>query len=136
MAEGNSVHQGEILMILVKRSKMDRTEIAKTLNISPQYLSMLFKKSTITKRKRMEIAQFFGVDESVFETGVGYSLPNTTSVAAEDRPELEAELQKLEQENKRLAAQLLREQEINDDLRVLLRRVLGEDAGKSDQDKP
>lgn len=123
-------------MILVKRSKMDRTEIAKTLNISPQYLSMLFKKSTITKRKRMEIAQFFGVDESVFETGVGYSLPNTTSVAAEDRPELEAELQKLEQENKRLAAQLLREQEINDDLRVLLRRVLGEDAGKSDQDKP
>lgn len=135
MSKENKQHQGEIFRLLLKRAGIKVDTMANLMDLRPSSLSRMFKNESLSTKVIRKASQILKVEESVFETGVGYSLPNTTSVAAEDRPELEAELQRLEEDNKRLAAQLLREQEINDDLRVLLRRVIGEDAGKSDQDK-
>lgn len=127
MDNKKQVHQGEILMLLVKRSKMDGIEVAKMMNINHSYLSKLFKQSRLTVKVRNAAAITFGVDIDIFDTGLGYELPQARAErvgeADEEYNPLIEENERLKNENARLAAELLREREVSDDLRKVLMTI-------------
>ena len=84
-------HQGEILMLLVKRSGVDGKDLAKEMGINKSYLSESFKKPNLSAKIKRAAAQVLGVDESIFEQDPGYVLPDTSSVVGESRSSYGAE---------------------------------------------
>lgn len=67
MANLNEKKQGEILLLLSNRSKQKKEDIAKALDIHPAHLSKLFKSELLTSKIKRKAAEFFGVDELIFE---------------------------------------------------------------------
>lgn len=122
-------HNGEVLMLLAKRSKMDRDEIARRLGIRPNYLSDCYRRPMLSRKIKLASARVFGVDESIFETGIGYEIPigqdERVGEAEVEYKTLIKENARLKEENARIAAELLREREVSDDLRRALVLIAG-----------
>lgn len=78
-------HQGEILMLLVKRSGMDGKDVAKAMEINQSYLSKMFNFPALTDRVKRAAVKALGVDGSVFDQGIGYVLPDAVSTVGESR---------------------------------------------------
>lgn len=79
--------EGEVLLLLVKRSKKSNTEIAKMLDIHPNHLSKLFKSEKLTIKIKQKAANAFGVPVSWFE---GKYLPHIPGFDFHvDEPEVE-----------------------------------------------
>lgn len=120
--------KGEILLILVRRSGLEGKEIASKLGIDPATLSRLYKKEKLSKSIIDAASEVFGVDKSIFETGIGYDVPDKTLNAEEPDEEylaLEAEVERLHDEIRKLSAEVAREKGINEDLRKLLLKISG-----------
>lgn len=67
MANKNKQKQGKILLLLSNRSKIKKEDIAKGLDIHPSHLSKLFRSELLTAKVKKKAADFFAVDESVFD---------------------------------------------------------------------
>lgn len=67
MANLKRQKQGEILLLLSNRSKKKKEDIAKGLDIHPAHLSKLFKSELLTSKIKRKAAEYFAVDESIFE---------------------------------------------------------------------
>lgn len=127
MIKEKLVHQGEVLMLLVKRSSLDGIEVAKSMDINPSYLSRLYKSKSLTNKVKNKAAKILGVDPSIFDTGIGYEIPSSQGSVEEPDEEflaLEAEVARLEEENRQLAEELLKEKAISDELRKLLLKMV------------
>lgn len=127
MITGNKAHQGEILEYLVKRSPLKKGEISKMLKIHPSHLARVMASDTVSPKIRHEAAKLFGVDVSIFEKGLGYEIVSSNDVVEEPDEEflaLEAEVARLEEENRQLAEELLKEKAISDELRKLLLKMV------------
>ncbi|MBU3682394.1 MAG: hypothetical protein FGM16_10725 [Flavobacterium sp.] len=123
MEKEKLVHQGEVLMLLVKRSGLEGIEVAKSMDIHPSYLSRLYKSKSLTSKVKSKAALLLGVDASIFETGLGYDIPALQGIVEEPDEEfraLEAEVERLEEENRQLAEELLKEKAISEEFRKLL----------------
>lgn len=127
MDNKKEVHQGEVLMLLVKRSKMDGIEVAKMMNINPSYLSKLYNYGRLTIKVRRAAAITLGVDIDIFDTGLGYELPASRQERVGEPDEaynnLIAENTRLREENAKIAEELLREKTLSDDLRKVLVQI-------------
>lgn len=124
----NNIHQGEVLMVLVKRSKSDRTAIAKLLGVTGNYLSDAYRRPVLTRKMKLAAATVFGVDESVFEHGIGYESLDIEQGRVEEPGEIERlreEVGRLREENARIAEELLRERGLSDSLQAALRVISG-----------
>lgn len=125
MSKENSVHQGEVLMLLVKRSGLEGLEVSKRMGINQSYLSKLYKSASLTHKVRISAARVLGVDISVFDDGLGYAYPSGVEAPLREPDQvydaIDAEIERLKDENARLASELLREREMSDDLRALLK---------------
>ena len=73
-------NQGEILLLLSNRSGLAKAEIANGLNIHPGHLSKLYRSEILTSKIQKSAAVLFGVDESVFDSGL---YPDVPEVRAE-----------------------------------------------------
>lgn len=85
-------------MLLVKRSRISNEEVAKNMNIARGYLSDSFRRPVLSKKMIKSASEFFGVDESVFQTGLYPGIPEDSRVEEPD-PELEelkADVERLE----------------------------------------
>ena len=128
MEHGHLVKHGEVLLLLVKRSGKEGKEVARDLGLAPSYLSTLYKSDSIREVRRRQIAQYFGVDASIFETGEG--LPDMTKAEehtgkyANVDPDVLEENRRLKEELERTINDLMREREISDDLRAALMEAL------------
>ena len=71
-----SPSQGDILLLLINRSNLSKTDVAKSLNVHPAHLSKLFKSEVLTLKVRKSAAALFGVDESVFDSGLYPDVPD------------------------------------------------------------
>lgn len=127
------LHEGEILRILVRRAGFRVDDIAPQLGLIPNSLSRAFKSSKISKKVKRKAVEVLGVDESIFETGLGYEIPESREdVVGDDGEEYRAlamENERLKEENARLAADLLRERDLSEDLRRALLLIAGKEAG-------
>ena len=102
-------HQGEALLILVRRSGREGKDVAKDLDIAPESLSRMYKKQSLTKKTIRKAVATFGVEEGYF-----YEEPNSRSgrdagdIVGEPTPSYrtEREFQDLEAEIERLRAML------------------------------
>lgn len=77
--------QGDILLLLINRSNLSKTDVANSLNIHPAHLSKLFKSEVLTQKIRKDAATLFGVDESVFDSGLYPEVPEPDVFVANDR---------------------------------------------------
>lgn len=85
--------QGDILLLLVNRSNLSKSDIANSLNIHPAHLSKLFKSEILTQKVRKGAATLFGVDESIFDSGLYPDVPDVEPLyAAEQVGKYEREL--------------------------------------------
>lgn len=116
-------------MLLVKRSRKDGVEIAQEMGINQSSLSRLYKSHKLTIKIKRAAAAVLGVDLSVFETGYGYDIPfeklERVGEAEVEYRALMEENARLREENARIAADLLREKEVSDDLRRALVLIAG-----------
>lgn len=79
--------EGEVLLLIVKRSRKSNTEIAKMLDIHPNHLSKLFKSEKLTNKIKQKAIAVFGVDASVFG---GKEFPDIPGVDFEvNEPEIQ-----------------------------------------------
>lgn len=67
--------EGEILLLIVKRSRQSNAEIAKMLDIHPNHLSKLFKSEKLTNKIKQKVVASFGVDPDVFSKKEFPSIP-------------------------------------------------------------
>lgn len=129
MDNNKHVHQGEILMLLSKRSHLDGAEIAEKMGISRNYLSDIYRRERLSKKIIASAANVFGVEVSIFDTGIGYSIPNSTvervGESGDYYKSLLEEVERLKDENARQAAEILRERQVSDDLRRALLLIAG-----------
>lgn len=119
---------GEILLVLVRRSGLEGREVAAKLGIDPATLSRLYKKDHLSKSIIDSASELFGVDKSIFETGLGYEIPDLKAEFGEPNEEykaLQEEVDRLHDEVRRLSAEVAREKGINEDLRKLLLKISG-----------
>lgn len=66
--EKNTTHrQGDVLLLLVHRSGMQKKEVAEKLEIHPNHLSRVFDSEKLTKKVRLKAAKLFNVPESAFD---------------------------------------------------------------------
>lgn len=129
MDNKKQVHQGEVLMLLSRRSRLEGAEIAQRMGISRNYLSDVYRRESLSSKIRLSAAAVFGVDIDIFETGLGYEMPQARAErvgeADEEYNPLIYENERLKNENARLAAELFREREVSDDLRKVLMTISG-----------
>lgn len=97
---GENVHQGERLMLLVKRSGKSNSEVGAALDILPNSVSRLFKSEKLSKKVLTRAAAFFNVSEDYFTA----QLPETVP-----RPDKYREQQELIQQKELRIQLLLRE---------------------------
>lgn len=64
----NKPHEGERLLLLVRRSEKLNTEIAQMLEITPNSLSRLFRAEVLSKKVKRKAALVFGVPVEYFST--------------------------------------------------------------------
>lgn len=115
MDNEKKAHEGEILMLLVKRSGKEGKDVAKQMGINQSYLSKIFNLQSLTPKIKRAASQVLGVDEAVFEQGVGYVLPEAaTQQVSEPRGKYEkgsglsaAEVARLMEEHSKERARLL-----------------------------
>lgn len=127
MNNENSLHEGEILRLLIKRAGFRVDEFAKSLDLNPNNLSRIFRSEKLTKKVKSKSASILGVDISIFETGFSYDISESQGSVEEPDEEflaLEAEVARLEEENRQLAEELLKEKAISDELRKLLLKMV------------
>lgn len=129
MDNKKQVHQGEILMLLSRRSRLDGAEIAQRMGISRNYLSDIYRRESLSNKIRLSAASVFGVDIDIFDTGLGYELPSSREERVGEPDEaynnLIAENARLREENAKIAEDLLRERAANEDLRKTLLLIAG-----------
>lgn len=100
--EQNTPHEGEALMLLVRRSRMKGVDAAKALGVQPESLSRMYQRQKLTDRVKMEASRVFDVPLSYFSS-IGEDVANAAQRPPTDRaamlekenPELEAMRQKL-----------------------------------------
>ena len=68
MDNTKKVREGEILMLLVKRSGKEGREVADALGITPGYLSTLYKSEMIRMALKKRVAEYFNVGVEVFDS--------------------------------------------------------------------
>lgn len=126
MNNEKEVHQGEILMLLVRRSGKEGAEVANAMGINQSYLSRLYKSKKLTNKVKASACRVLGVDIPIFETGLGYDvLDKITEVreSSEQYESLKKEVEALRAEVKRLAEENERERGLSEDLRKLLLKL-------------
>ena len=108
--------QGEILLILVRRSSREGRDIASSLGIDPAYLSRLYKKSILPKSIIDKACLVFGISEDVFAQELPETLkeeaPPYGNYTPEEYERLTKELEEAKRETLELKARvydLLRE---------------------------
>lgn len=67
MEKTTSVRHGDVLLLLVHRSQMQKQDVAAKLDIHANSLSRLFKSEKITLKVRKKAAELFDVPLSIFE---------------------------------------------------------------------
>ena len=95
--------QGEILLILVRRSGMEGKDVAIKLDIDPAYLSRLYKKETLPRSIIDKAAKLFGVDSVYFSQTADLVSEPLEKYEAES---MRAEIERLKKENQELKAAL------------------------------
>ena len=134
MDNEKQVHEGEILMLLVKRSKMEGLEVAKSMGINQSYLSKLYNQPRLTSKVKVAASRVLAHDVAIFDTGIGYEIPEQRPIVLEDGGNEYARIldrvKVLEEENARMAADLLREKGVSDDLRKVLVKIAGGGVGE------
>lgn len=83
----NKPSQGDILLLLINRSGLSKTDVAKSLNVHPAHLSKLFRSEILTQKVKGAAATLFGVDESVFESGLYPDVPEVDAGYVAERVE-------------------------------------------------
>ena len=111
-----SLHEGEILRILIRRSGKKVDDIAPLMGIVPNSLSRIFRSEKLTSKQKRLAANALDVDVSIFETGQGISLPDMTKVEEPAGKYANVDPDVLE-ENRRLKEEL--ERTINDLMEAL-----------------
>lgn len=96
--------QGEIFLILSRRSGKQGKEIAEAMGIDPSYLSRSYQKATLPKSLREKACAFFGVEMSTFDQSeIRLESVGLTDDAAADNErgaiDWKQEAERLEQEN-------------------------------------
>ena len=81
MDNNKKAREGEVLMLLVKRSGKEGREVAESLGITPGYLSTLYKSEILRKVFKKRVIAYFGVDESVFNGDHLIGIPEPSMVA-------------------------------------------------------
>ena len=76
MAKQKRLSEGEVLLLLVHRSGMKDKDVAAYLKIHPGHLSKIKKDEFLSTKVKDAAAELFGVDVSVFESGMDYALPD------------------------------------------------------------
>lgn len=67
MESKSTLRQGDILLLLIHRSGMSRTEVAKKLDIHPNHLSRLYKSEILTNKIKTRASKLFDVPISAFD---------------------------------------------------------------------
>lgn len=121
-------------MLLSKRSRLSRDVLANKIGISVNYLTNAYRRPVLSEKIKARAIELFGVEESIFETGIGYDLPepnlDRVGDAGEDYNTLQEEVRRLKAENARYAEEILREREVSKDLREALLLVAGKQSKK------
>ena len=96
--------EGEALLLFVRRSGLSGKSVAEALDISPETLSRLYKRQSLTPKTRKRAAAFFDVSEDYFSK---YQLPEKTASEppAKYTPRSDV-IAKLEKENEQLKREL------------------------------
>ena len=96
--------EGEVLLLLVRRSGLSGKSVAEALDISPETLSRLYKRQSLTPKARRRAAAFFDVSEDYFSK---HQLPEQTAAEppAKYTPRSDV-IAKLEKENEQLKREL------------------------------
>ena len=84
MENKKTPHEGEILMLLVKRSGRDGKDVAKQMGINQSYLSKIFNLQSLSSKIKAAASAVLGVDEGVFSQGLGYVLPEVRDVGVSE----------------------------------------------------
>ncbi len=93
MAKQKRLSEGEVLLILIHRSGMRDKGVAQYLKIHPGHLSKIKKDEVLSAKVKAAAAELFGVDVSVFESGMDYALPDLgASEVSEPKGKYEREL--------------------------------------------
>ena len=90
------ISEGELLLILVRRTGKDTKQVAADLDITPQYLSTLFKKNALPQKVKEKVVDYFKLSSEYFSQDVSY-------VSSEDKS---MTVQQLEKEVLRLGSLL------------------------------
>jgi len=93
MISEKRLSEGEILLLLIHRSGMKDRDVAAYLKIHPGHLSKIKKDEFLSAKVKVAAAELFGVGVSVFDSGMGYSLPDVSASGAnESAPKYENDL--------------------------------------------
>lgn len=79
--------EGEVLLLIVKRSGMSNAEIAKMLEIHPNHLSKLFKSEKVSQKIKRKVQEGLGIPPESFSQDDLTRIPEATISANE--PEIE-----------------------------------------------
>lgn len=72
----STLTEGEILLLLVRRSGMEAKDIAEKLNIHPGHLSKLFKSEKLTSKIKRGASDLFGVPLDIFRNASSENFPD------------------------------------------------------------
>lgn len=120
--------EGEALLLLVRRSGLSGKSVAEALDISPETLSRLYKRQSLTPKTRKRAAAFFDVPEDYFSQ---HQLPEQTASEppAKYTPRsdvvarLEKENEQLKRELEQMRLRLVEQQLISEDLADQLKQA-------------
>lgn len=111
--------QGEILMILVRRSDVEAQDIAAEMDIDPSYLSRLYHKSVLPKSIIAKACSFFGVTPDYFNETIDISAENPRS----KKVYTESDIAKMESTIEELRMDLQREKKMTSELSEALSNI-------------
>jgi hypothetical protein len=75
MDKSRYLTEGELLLLLVRRSEIDAKNIAEKLNIHPGHLSKMFKSERLTNKMKRAICKLFELPDTFFDDTDGSSIP-------------------------------------------------------------
>lgn len=92
MLEKTILKEGEVLLLLQRKSGKTVAEVAQLLEIHPNHLSKIFKSERLTEKVRKKAAKVFNVLESDFSGNTVAEFPQSAN-----EPEVKYEKRKVEE---------------------------------------
>lgn len=92
MIEKTTLKEGEVLLLMQRKSGKSVSEVAQLLEIHPNHLSKIFKSEKLSSKIRIKAANVFGVHESDFSGNTMTEFPQSAN-----EPDVKYEKRKVEE---------------------------------------